>query len=459
LNDFSQVVSTTTTTSNNTTSPSLAFDTNSNTAWKTGNVYNATTGVYSGSNFTIVDGSNVSGEWLEIQTPQTLILRNYTIVAEANSNTVPNTFTLSASSNGTNYTRIHTLSNINDWSAVANWSKTFSQSNLPTSSSYNRFRLITHTIGNAGTNSGREYANIAEWRLNGYSNIVGGGEIGYWFNFPQVAMTSTTQTVSGQVAGNGTYSISTSSLNAISLFDLATTTTSSPMVYDSTTGNYLGSNTTLVGNSNMSGEWIQVNFPYPITVGQILFDTNSTLGTTDSPNTFTLVGANPNGTFSNVLSYSNIGDWGAGGIWYKAYFPNPTTEFFQNWRLIVHRVGNSNVGTGRTKLSLMGFLLRGYNSNLSYNFPPNAMSGTSTSFSNSLIGNGTYIASSSSNLSTFTNSTFPSRLGQSNLNSEVITTDKTMFSRPITLQLTSPTGTDLSGIGDWSAQISVSEMK
>jgi hypothetical protein len=49
----------------------------------------------------------------------------------------------------------------------------------------------------------------------------------------------------------------------------------------------------------------------------------------------------------------------------------------------------------------------------------------------------------------------PDRVGQSNLNSEIITLDKTIFKRPFALQLTSPTNLDLSGMSNWSAQIQV----
>jgi hypothetical protein len=51
------------------------------------------------------------------------------------------------------------------------------------------------------------------------------------------------------------------------------------------------------------------------------------------------------------------------------------------------------------------------------------------------------------------------RVGQVNLNNEIITTDKSLFDRPITLQLTSPTGLDLSTMCNWSCQLSVVEEK
>jgi hypothetical protein len=47
------------------------------------------------------------------------------------------------------------------------------------------------------------------------------------------------------------------------------------------------------------------------------------------------------------------------------------------------------------------------------------------------------------------------RAGQVDLNSEVITCDKTLFKRPIRIQLTSPTRTNLTTMGPWSAELEI----
>lgn len=41
--------------------------------------YQSNTGVYIGSNTTLVDNSNVSGEWLELETPQSIVIDRYAI--------------------------------------------------------------------------------------------------------------------------------------------------------------------------------------------------------------------------------------------------------------------------------------------------------------------------------------------------------------------------------------------
>jgi hypothetical protein len=457
--------------SNDTTSPVNAFDYNSNTVWRTGNQYNSSNGVYQGTNFSVVDGSNMTGEWLEIQTAQPIILQNYTLTGDGNSNATPHTFTMAASSNGTTYTRIHTQSNINNWSAP--WSFTFSNSNLPTSISYNRFRLLTHTVGNGG-NTGRTYVGLREMRLTGFSNVAGGGTIGEWFNAPPVAMTGNTTNISGQPAGNGTYSVSSSYAGAstFNFFDKSATNVSSPAnLYNDTTGIYTGSNSTLVGTSNMTGEWIQINVPYPISVAQLTIEAVNGLPA-EVPNTFSLVAGNTGGMFNHVFTISNVGNWGSNNAWFRDVYSSggtpPTginnagfpTTFYQNWRLLFHQVGNSNLNNGRNRLTIREIYLRGFNSNIPYISPPAPLTTTSTTISSVYIGNGTYTTTSSSNIviSNTSNITSFTRIGQCNMNAEVISTDRRMFDRPITLQLTSPTGLNLSTFSNWSCEIDLKEL-
>lgn len=452
----------TTTTSSNTTTSSLnAFDLNSNTAWNTGSIYNATTGVYQGTNSTLVDGSNMTGEWIELQTADQLILQNYTLVGDTNSNATPNTFTLAVSSNGTSYTRVHTQSNINNWSAP--WSFTFSNSNVPTSNAYNRFRILTHTVGNGGT-VGRSNVGIAEMRLTGYSNV--GVDVTEFFIPPQ-PLTSNVNTQTGQPKGNGTYTASASSGSTTQpylAFDytLGGTVWTTSNLYNSTTGWYEGSNFTNVVGSNYTGEWLQIQTPYPVYLS--FYDMAVTSATT-SLNTFSLVASTNGSNFALIHTISNVGDWGVPN-WYKNFTACnniPTPEPYTHWRLVVHRVGNSNQSTLRTRPSIEVWQPRGFSSNRPYAFPPSNMTNTSTTFSNLLtLANGTYVVNSSSNIAvTTTSNTFASsgRIGQCNLNCEVLTTDRSLFNRPITFQVKSLTGANLSTMSNWSAEITVKEAK
>jgi hypothetical protein len=462
-----QTNSTLTTQTIDPTSPVNAFDYNSNTLVRTGNQYDQSTRAYQGTTFSTIDGSNMTGDWVQLQTAEPIILQNYTLVGDGNSNAVPNTFTLAASSNGTTYTRIHTQSNIN-WSAP--WSFTFSNSNVPTSNSYNYYRVITHTIGDGG-GSGR--SGIAEMRLTGYSNVGAVGNLGEWFNIPPVAMTGDTTNITGQSAGNGTYQIS-ASVSAITyeMFDKAGSTYTSGDLFTSNTGWYNGSTTTpvLISNttSNMSGEWIQINTPCPVVVAQL--DLTAAAPTTECPNTFSLVARNTGGAFTHIFTQSNIDNWASGGSWTRslvasggalpqsrnqAAFP---TNYYQNWRLIIHRVGNAGQTSGRLRFNLSEMNLRGYASNVMYDAPPSGMTAATTTFSNAFVGNGAYTATSSPNIVSTTDRTVLTRLGQSNLNAEVVSTDRRLFDRPITLHLTSPTGLNLSSLCNWSAELSIREL-
>lgn len=476
-----EYITTTTTSFNGTTSPANAFDYDSNTAWTTGTAYTASTGAYTGCNFTTVDGSNMMGEWIELQTPESIILQSYILAGDSNyENSSPRNFTLVASSNGTTYTQIHTFSSFPVLGRIAATNISFN--NLPTTIPYNRFRLLTHGVGADDFATSRTYAGIAEWRLTGYSNVANVGNLNEWFNIPPVGMAGNTQTITGQTAGNGTYIASSSfqSSQSFQLFDKLGPNLTSPNSYDDATGWYNSNTTTPVlisgTTSNMGGEWVQINTPCPITVAQLDLSSYND-AQTRCPSTISLVGANTNGVFNHIFTMCNLTNWGTGtdstNRWYRTIYAsggsapysfNQTafpTNFYQNWRLIVHRVGNSSSNaSGRNYLNLSEMLLRGYASNNPYNVPPSVMTATSTTFSNQLFGNGTYTTTSSSNIiTTITSNNIPpaGRIGQSNLNAEIITTDRTLFHRPITLRLSSPTGMDLSTMCNWSAELTITE--
>jgi hypothetical protein len=448
----------TTTSSNDTTSPVNAFDYNSNTVWRTGDEYNSTTGVYQGTTFTTVDGSNMTGNWLQLQTAEPIVLQNYTITGDGNSNAVPNTFTLAASSNGTTYARIHTQSNINNWSAP--WTFTFSNSNVPTSNSYTHYRLLTHTVGNGGS-TGRTYIGIGEMRLRGFSNV--GVDLNEFFIPPQPLSTNSSNQ-QGQPRGNGLYTASASTGSttlAFNAFDytLGGTVWTTSNLYNSTTGWYEGSNFTDVSGSNYTGEWVQIQTPYPV---YLSFHDMAVSSSNTSLNTFTLAGSTNGSNFAVIHTIADVDNWGVPN-WYRNFTACnniPTPEPYTHWRLIVHRVGNSGQ-TNRTRPSVEVWQPRGFSSNRAYNFPPSNMTATTTTFSNLLtLANGTYNTVSSSNITTTntSNTIPPTRLGQSNLNAEIVSTDRRVFDRPITLHLTSPSGLNLSTLCNWSAELSIREL-
>jgi hypothetical protein len=419
---------------NDTTSPVNAFDYNSNTVWRTGDEYNSSTGVYQGTTFTAIDGSNMTGNWLQLQTAEPIVLQNYTITGDGNSNAVPNTFTLAASSNGTTYTRIHTQSNINNWSAP--WTFTFSNSNVPTSNSYTHYRLLTHTVGNGGS-TGRTYIGIGEMRLTGYSNAP--------FTIPPVAMTRLSSNMSGLPVGNGTYQVT--DCNA---FDYNMDTSAELFGYNATTGLYTGSTTTSVDGSNMSGDFVEISAPVQVFLRGSLIRADANFPS-DTPRMFSLVAGSNAFNFTRITTFCNVVDWSSTG-WQRSNTHN-VPERYNRYRLIVHTTNN-------VAFPRIGEFRLAANSGSTYDAPPSNMTATSITFSNLSLGNGTYNTVSSSNFTITTTSNIfpPRRLGQSNLNAEIVSTDRRVFDRPITLHLTSPSGLNLSTLCNWSAELSITEL-
>ena len=140
----------------------------SGTGFGAQNVYNTNTGLYTtGSNFTNVGGSNYFGEHIQIQLPQSIYLTSYKIHPSITdfTNRNLNTGVLVASSNGTSWTPIHSLSNV-FW--VDNTSQTFTISNATTP--YNYYRLIATRVGNSNIGNFRDAFFVGEWWLYGNSN-------------------------------------------------------------------------------------------------------------------------------------------------------------------------------------------------------------------------------------------------------------------------------------------------
>lgn len=131
--------------------------------WESAVAYTASTGVYTGATTTTVitaSGgvtSNVVGEWLQIQMPNTALLsvKNYTITGLTSSlnTTGPADWVLAGSVNGTVWYNLDVRTGYQfGWSAVTNTTNTFNI-NVPTFAAdlYNYFRIIIQKSAGATT--------------------------------------------------------------------------------------------------------------------------------------------------------------------------------------------------------------------------------------------------------------------------------------------------------------------
>lgn len=245
--------------------------------------------------------------------------------------------------------------------------------------------------------------------------------------YPPSAMTGNTTAISNQPYGNGTYVASVTSgdsgtgSTAFHAFDKQydlykmRTSFASTNFYNGTTGFYEGTanNSTVMSGSNYFGEHLTLQLPTPISLQSYSYTTNSEWG--NRSGTQWVLGASTNGTDWTLLDTESNVFWN--GANETKVFPVPNnTRLFNYYRMLVTRVGNSNSSSFRNDWGIAELKLYG-----------------------------------------FTNPQ-TSRSGQLNMNAEVITTDRSLFERPITFKMTSPSGINLTSMSDWSAEISVREM-
>jgi hypothetical protein len=129
----------------------------------TGSLYNTSTGVYTGGVTTTVSGTSYSGEWIQIQLPNTIQLASFSIYPRQDGGLYatrsPRKFVMAGSNNGTTWYALHIETGINDWTTAE---KIFAcnQNNTDT---FSYFRLIVQEAGNTTNNQG--YINFANLSL------------------------------------------------------------------------------------------------------------------------------------------------------------------------------------------------------------------------------------------------------------------------------------------------------
>ena len=116
--------------------------------------YNSS-GIYTGSVSTVVSGSSVTGEWMQIKLPYTLYVTTYSVNANINGGPswnylFPKTFTLCGSMDGTNWTTIDSRSGV---TCAGSGLNTFTAPVPNPLVGYRYFRLIGSQIG-VGTGQG-----------------------------------------------------------------------------------------------------------------------------------------------------------------------------------------------------------------------------------------------------------------------------------------------------------------
>jgi hypothetical protein len=227
--------------------------------------------------------------------------------------------------------------------------------------------------------------NIDDFRI--YNRVLTSNEVADIYNqssvnvfkrvseeYPPIALnslvgttTNVSQTISGHLYGNGTYNILASSgTNVSTVFNKLIANASdvcwlSSTSYNTTTGNYTGSTSTIYNNtSNYLGEWIQIQLPYNVVLSSYLLinQVNSGIPTISQrgPKDFILLGS-ANGTNWMLLDTEiNITNWGFTGI-PKIFTVANNTTAYSYYRLCINKTqGGTPYGsiTAITEWELFG---------------------------------------------------------------------------------------------------------
>jgi len=113
---------------------------------------------------TTVSGATAQGEWLQIQLPTTMILRNYTFVPRIDqAQRCPRTFWIAGSNDGTTWSNVHFQTGITGYTNPTGITFTTGSN----TAAYSYFRVIVNSI--VGGTGGNQPMNIASWNLYGDS--------------------------------------------------------------------------------------------------------------------------------------------------------------------------------------------------------------------------------------------------------------------------------------------------
>lgn len=390
--------------------------------WHTDGVYNAATGVYTGSATTTVGGTSYSGEWIQLQMPITINLRYFTIAPREAlaTNRSPRSFVVLGSNNGSSWTLLHEETNVNNWTSAA---KTFYISSATSTFTY--YRMVIRRIGNFDSGQSiQESLQISTWNL--YGNFPGNNEILYdgantWLqseygvrSYPPAALDTNNNTtvLSGQAYGNGTYIASASSSfgggwEPVKPFDAFQDSGwhTSENVYNASTGQYVGTVSTSANGNIYNGEWLQIQLPEAVNLASFTLVPRSGNETIRSPRSFVVLGSNDGTTWSLLHEETNVNTWQATQLPKLFVLTNAPFSSFSFFRIVVRRVGNSDSGSSQTSCQIMNWNLEsrgvpfgvGKFQTIFPEYPPAALSSNSTTLSSQTYGNGSYVASSSSN--------------------------------------------------------------
>jgi hypothetical protein len=330
--------------------------------------YDSTTGVFTGTQSTLVNGVNTPGQWMSIislgdhKMIDRVVITPSTLAAEVN---LPRDFKI-ISFDGT-HTTVVDRTNVTDWTTAA---KTFT---FDAAVLTKQLILIVTRVGNSNSGTGQNCVALAqieyfealpyvvtktdmlEERIAVVEASGGGGanaisltpvqqKSALGIVHPRLGVFSDSNTA---VLPEGTYTANRSSTangtleNANAAFDYVDNTvwSSANNTYDATNGVYIGAATTLVDGAAVLGEWLEISLPMSIKAEKINISATKRTpfdAQTRSPRNF-VVAAFVNNSWTSVLQHTNALGW---TLTQTRQFALASPVSSNGYRLIVEQIGN-----------------------------------------------------------------------------------------------------------------------
>lgn len=315
-----------------------AFDGTSTTIWHSELTYSS--GAYTGSVSTTVDGSPIAGEWLQLQLPRRARLARHGIIPRTNiPGRAPQNFVVAGSNDGTTWTAVNARTSASYANNTVTWFTVASSAGA-----YSYYRLIATTMSPSPTDPGvNNSVNITEWQFD----VAAQQGVLNWGGAAQsvTAQPPLTGILAPQMTTNNSngYAARASSVHnnlaihvAAASFDgNATTFWHSSVLYNN--GTYTGSVSTTVDGSPVAGEWLQLQLPRRARLTR--HGIVPAIQVIRSPQVFVVAGSNNGTTWTAVDSRSAAN---------YVYTNNTTTWFsvtssveYAYYRLICTTLGTS----------------------------------------------------------------------------------------------------------------------
>jgi microcystin-dependent protein len=287
---------------------------NTTTPWTSGNDFELLSGNFIGSTQLTVGSTNFPGTIIELQLPNTTVLRSFSIKKDTVSfeQAMPRAFTL-VGSQGTGQPWQILYSGFFDNLYNDSTGQPFA---IPRNMRLlNRYALVINQI--TKLNGFFAACSIDEWRLYGED-----------CRYPPALLTNSNQTLTSQLYGNGAYSVTQSSTSNASVtagwrsIDNSTTSFWTPAVAYAVSGAYTGGSTL----GGVSGEWIKLSCPESFVLKGYTITTPST-SLSDSPTAWSVLGSTNDTTWNLIQNTTYANTWPEEGLYNDCSFNTTAYSF------------------------------------------------------------------------------------------------------------------------------------